>query len=116
MCRRLSAAGLAIAMSLAFWATPSPAQIHGAEVSQSIEHDVSLPLANMPPLQPKGGQRIKSVLPLHPGQPASDQADPVVQRSAGPLVVTSPGLGFAGVGTGDYGFAPDAAPPDTNGA
>ncbi len=29
---------------------------------------------------------------------------------------TTAGLQFAGVGNGDYGFAPNAAPPDTNGA
>src|SRR5207248_4428254 len=42
--------------------------------------------------------------------------DPVVQASEGTLAATSSGLNFAGVGNGDYGFAPNAAPPDTNGA
>src|SRR5262249_4310802 len=46
----------------------------------------------------------------------ANQADTVVQTTAGPLVTTSAGLNFAGVGNGDYGFGPDAAPPDTNGA
>lgn len=101
---------------LALSALPALAQTHGAEVSQAIEHDVSLPLAQMPPLQPKGGQRTKPVLLTHPGQPATNQPDPVVQTSFGPLAATSPGLGFAGVGNGDYGFAPNAAPPHTNGA
>jgi len=40
----------------------------------------------------------------------------VLQTSAGSLAATTAGLGFAGVGNGDYGFAPNAAPPDTNGA
>ena len=31
-------------------------------------------------------------------------------------MATTAGLNFAGVGNGDYGFAPNAAPPDTNGA
>jgi len=39
-----------------------------------------------------------------------------VQSSASPFVGTTGGLNFAGVGDGDYGFSPDAAPPDTNGA
>jgi hypothetical protein len=48
--------------------------------------------------------------------PVSNQPDPVLQTSAGPLVATTGGLNIAGVGNGDYGFAPNAAPPDTNGA
>jgi hypothetical protein len=42
----------------------------------------------------------------------SVQALPGVSSAA----ATTPGLGFAGVGDGDYGFIPNAAPPDTNGA
>jgi hypothetical protein len=99
-----------------FSSLPAPAQTHGAQVSGAIEHDVSLPLANMPPLQPKGGPRAKPVLPLHPDQNATPQPDPVVQTSFGSLAATTSGLNFAGVGNGDYGFAPNAAPPDTNGA
>jgi len=95
---------------------PASAQTHGAQVSAAIEHDVSLPLANMPPLQPKGGPRTKPLFLTHPGQPSPNQPDPVVQTSIGSLATASPGLGFAGVGNGDYGFAPNAAPPDTNGA
>ena len=44
------------------------------------------------------------------------QPDPVVQSSTLPNVASISGLNFAGVGNGDYGFAPNAAPPDTNGA
>ena len=108
--------GLIGAFVLALSALPASAQTHGAQVSGAIEHDVSLPLAQMPPLQPKGGPRTKPLLLTHPGQPATNQPDPVVQTSIGSLAATSPGLGFAGVGNGDYGFAPNAAPPDTNGA
>ena len=39
-----------------------------------------------------------------------------VQTSTGPLIATTSGLNFAGVGNGDYRFAPNSAPPDTNGA
>jgi len=95
---------------------PVDAQTHGAQVSSAIEHDVSLPLAQMPPLQPKGGQRTKPVMLVNPGQPEPNAIDPVVQASASAAAATTAGLGFAGVGNGDYGFAPNAAPPDTNGA
>src|SRR5438874_656201 len=99
-----------------FPSLPASSQTHGAQVSGAIEHDVSLPLGIMPPLQPKGGLRAKPVLPLHPDQSVAPQPDPVVQTSAASLAATTTGLGFAGVGNGDYGFAPNAAPPDTNGA
>jgi hypothetical protein len=108
--------GLIGTFILVLSALPASAQTHGAQVSAAIEHDVSLPLANMPPLQPKGGPRAKPLFLTHPGQPATNQSDPVVQTSIGSLAATTPGLGFAGVGNGDYGFAPNAAPPDTNGA
>lgn len=97
-------------------ALPAQAQTHGVQVSAAIEHDVSLPLEGMPPLQPKGGQRTKPLLLTHPGQPATALPDPVMQTTINSAAATSPGLGFAGVGNGDYGFSPDAAPPDTNGA
>jgi hypothetical protein len=56
----------------------------------------------------------------HKGLPIGDagkkRSDPVIQTApAGPLAPT-PGLNFAGVGNGDYGFTPNSAPPDTNGA
>ena len=46
----------------------------------------------------------------------ANRVDPVIQSTAGPLVATTPGLNFAGVGNGDYGFTVNSAPPDTNGA
>src|SRR5262252_8189850 len=52
---------------------------------------------------------------LSPGQAALNQPDPVIQATVGPRVATTSGLSFAGVGNGDYGFTPNAAPPDTNG-
>lgn len=42
--------------------------------------------------------------------------DPVLQSSTGPKVSTTTGLNFPGVGQGNYGFTPNAAPPDANGA
>jgi hypothetical protein len=110
------ASSLICIAAFVFSSLPTPAQTHGAQVSGAIEHDVSLPLSNMPPLQPKGGPRVKPVLPLHPDQTASPQPDPVLQTSFGSLAATTSGFAFAGVGNGDYGFSPNAAPPDTNGA
>jgi hypothetical protein len=84
------------------------------EVSPAVHHDVSPPLRAMsrPPLA--GPKHETPLFRLH--GPVSSQSDPVVQTSAGPLVSTTGVLNVAGVGYGDYGFAPNAAPPDTNGA
>ncbi len=83
------------------------------EVSQAA-HAVSPPVRDMrlasPGLEQKREKPILA-LPLAPGR---EQSDPVVQSTAGPNVSVTPGFGFAGVGNGDYGFAPNAAPPDTN--
>src|SRR5437867_10951152 len=86
------------------------------EVTPAVHHDVSPPLRELkvPPRSDVPRERpLRSV----PHGQAASQRDPVVQTTAGPLVATAPGgLSFAGVGNGDYGFAPNAAPPDTNGA
>ena len=86
------------------------------DVSPDIKHDVSPPLRDIPP---KGEEGPRHEIPIRrpygspegPGQP-----DGALQTSVLPLVSTTPGLNFAGVGDGDYGFIPNAAPPDTNGA
>jgi hypothetical protein len=69
-------------------------------------------------LQPGRGERhVDPLFPIPlPAGHRADVADPVVQRAIGPKVPATVGLNFAGVGNGDYGFAPNAAPPDTNGA
>jgi hypothetical protein len=41
---------------------------------------------------------------------ALNQADGALQTATGPAVATTAGFNFAGVGSGDYGFAPNAAP------
>src|SRR5882672_10279511 len=87
----------------------------GPEVSSGA-HAVSGPVRDMPE-----APRFGLVNKEHPVKPLplaarAEVDDPVVQNSILPLITTSAGLNFAGVGNGDYGFAPDAAPPDTNGA
>jgi hypothetical protein len=86
-------------------------------VDNAIHSDVSPPLRNMTaaPTSPDGKKEKE-----HKGLPIGDagkkRSDPVIQTApAGPLAPT-PGLNFAGVGNGDYGFTPNSAPPDTNGA
>src|SRR5260370_12626779 len=51
---------------------------------------------------------------LLPTVSSQTQQDPAVPGNVGPLVGTTSGLNFAGVGDGDYGFVLNAAPPDTN--
>ncbi len=85
------------------------------EVTAATHHDVSPPLREIEQRIEKRGFRIKPVGPI-PHEPSVSVEDPVVQTTVGPLVGTAAGLNFAGVGDGDYGFVPNAAPPDTNGA
>src|SRR5262249_52560396 len=84
------------------------------EVTPAIQHDVSPPLRELhiPPRSDRPREHPLRSVNLHSGP---SQPDPVVQATAGPLVSTTPGLNIAGVGNGDYGFVPNAAPPDTEG-
>src|SRR5713226_7410963 len=84
------------------------------EVTPATHHDVSPPLREIEQRIEKRGFRIKPVGPI-PHEPSVSVEDPVVQTTVGPLVGTAAGLNFPGVGDGDYGFVPNAAPPDTNG-
>ena len=118
--RKVSLVSLVVVGSvITFVAAPGQAQTPPAgsfEVSPAINQAVSPPLRDLPLSRPGiERKREKPILwlPLAPGQ---EQPDPVVQSTLGPVVNTTLGLGFAGVGNGDYGFTPNAAPPDTNGA
>jgi hypothetical protein len=95
---------------------PSPLWAQAVEVSAAIHHDVSPPLWSIPAQAPRLEPREKPLHSLPMGPAARLQPDPVLQTTIGPAVGTTAGLNFAGVGNGDYGFAPNAAPPDTNGA
>jgi len=99
----------------AFAESPTDALSDTLEVSPAVHYDVSPPLWQIPPKPEQPGPREKRhhKLPLASGTGAPD---PVLQSTAGPLVATTAGVNFAGVGNGDYGFVPNAAPPDTNGA
>ena len=94
-------------------AQPADAARH---VDASTHHDVSPPLRDIPQA-PRARTLTERPLRPIPGAPAlAPVADPVVQTSAPAPAATTAGLNFAGVGNGDYGFVPNAAPPDTNGA
>src|SRR5438477_8407627 len=85
------------------------------EIRQSIKHDVSPPLRDIAqPPEPRAVREAEPVRRLPVQLSPVQQQDSVVQQMVGPLVGTTPGLSFAGLGNGDYGFAPDAAPADTN--
>jgi hypothetical protein len=45
---------------------------------------------------------------------ATTPPDGVVQGNTNKAISVSAGLNFEGLGQGEYGFSPDAAPPDTN--
>lgn len=84
-------------------------------VSPAVHHDVSSPLRDMPS---KGRSAILHERPARPLPIAASTGAPdaAVQSTATTAAATTNGLQFAGVGAGDYGFTPNAAPPDTNGA
>jgi hypothetical protein len=91
------------------------ADIGPVEISGPVQQDVSPPLRDLPKGVRAPGNK-ETPMKLIPRGQTVHQNDPVVQGSAGPKVGTTGGLNFAGVGNGDYGFVPNAAPPDTNGA
>jgi hypothetical protein len=90
------------------------------EVSSAVYSDVSGPLSDLTgvaPAAPTDKEKKEKPLKVLPNMGnALTQDDPAVQSSTGPLVSTSGGLNFAGVGRGDYGFTVQYAPPDTVGA
>lgn len=85
------------------------------ENTPEVKHDVSPPLRQLqvPPRSDAPRERPLRTIPQGPG---SNQPDSVLQIASGPQVLTTNSVSFPGVGNGDYGFAPNAAPPDTNGA
>src|SRR5512140_3536583 len=122
--RKISILSLLVVLgALAIWPTPVLGQkpsVGPVEVSTAIQHDVSPPLRGLHGLAPAlSGTKEKKEKPLRvlPNKGnALNQPDGALQATSGPLVATTSGLNFAGIGYGDYGFSPNAAPPDTNGA
>jgi hypothetical protein len=91
------------------------AQTTGPEVSPALAHAVSLPLRDIP-TAPRARALTERPLRVLPVGPDRAQNDPIVQSTTPLSLAPIAGLRIAGVGNGDYGFTPNAAPPDTNGA
>jgi hypothetical protein len=87
------------------------------EVSVSAHHAVSAPLRDIPSA-PRARTLTERPLRSAPGSQAGPLApDGALQQfSATTNAAVSSVLNFPGVGAGNYGFSPNAAPPDTNGA
>ena len=85
------------------------------EVSNAVHHDTSGPLRTTPS---KGRSTIQHEHPRRPlpFAPSTGAPDGAVQTTPTPNLTTLAGLNIAGVGNGDYNFAPNSAPPDTSGA
>ncbi len=114
---------LALLPAVAFGQSSAAApkdQVGPVEVSAAVYSDVSAPVRDLVGAAPTAStakekkQKPLRVLPNRGN--ALNQADGALQTSTGPAVATTAGLNFAGVGNGDYGFVPNAAPPDTNAA
>lgn len=102
-------------LSMAVFAIGLQAQ-NGPEVSWS-DHAVSDHVKNMPLTGYTVGPPHEKPLRLPHGILGNqNQPDGAQQSSSLPGPSTAFSLNFPGVGNGDYGFSPDAAPPDTNGA
>lgn len=117
--------GLAAAVSLTGAMAPLVAHADSwpvVRVAKDKGHDLSLPLRDLAASEPRGAgeheykiDRVKPI-PRPKGMGGPDGALQSEVETNGPLIKTVDGVDFAGVGQGDYGFSPDAAPPDTNGA
>src|SRR5215472_13972168 len=76
-------------------------QAGAPEIKQAIQHDVSPPLRDIAvPPQPRLTREAEPVRRLPVQLSPIEQEDSVVQKMVGPLVGTTPGLNFAGVGNG----------------
>lgn len=108
---------LAVFLWACAWATPAAAQEASSKpvVIPPLAHDVSPPLRDIVAAAPPAAPAAQRIIPLRatrplPGAAAPQGEDPVLQRESLPLVGTTSGLNFAGIG------ADGVAPPDTNGS
>ena len=102
-----------------------PRTLRDPELHLLYHYDISRPLREMPvipPIAEEGEERLHPVKLIRPPRAVpSGWVDPLAQAAGGtsalaPLVSTTPGLSFDGVGAGFPGFSVTGAPPDTNGA
>ncbi|HYM84984.1 MAG TPA: hypothetical protein VEY67_12635, partial [Candidatus Dormibacteraeota bacterium] len=96
------------------------AAVGPVEVSGAVHADVSAPvrdIAGVAPTAPTDKQKKdKALRPLPNMGNALRQPDGALQGAATATAAVTAGIGFPGVGQGDYGFSDLYAPPDTNGA
>ncbi|MBC7677669.1 MAG: hypothetical protein H7233_01565 [Pseudorhodobacter sp.] len=85
------------------------------EVTSAVHHDTSGPLRGMPSKGRSAIQHEHPAKPL-PFAPSTGAPDGALQTTPTVAVTPTGGLNFAGVGSRDYGFVPNSAPPDTSGA
>lgn len=111
----LGAVGITSTSSFAAQAI-SPNGNTAPEVSGAVHQDTSPPLRAMSPSTPRAGRHIIEHGEVSPAGATTPRPDGAIQSVAGPAASTTAGIGFAGVGSGDYGFLVNSAPPDTNGA
>jgi hypothetical protein len=100
---------LVLFLSLTSWSQNVSAPI----VSYDEHHDVSPPLRSMPHAE-RAAFRWERAPKRFKDHPVSNGTDAAIQNSQGLAVSTTTGAAFQGVGVGFPGFAPNAAPPDTN--
>jgi hypothetical protein len=114
-------AAIIAAGSARLFGRPSPSTAERGsqpDVELSVHRDVSRPLRDIR-TAPRARTLTERPLRSFPGEQAQAPArdpDAIAQTSAPLASLVLSGLNFAGVGNGDYGFSPNAAPPDPNGA
>ena len=90
----------------------------GADLVELDYSDVSPPLRSIKPIPPRFADNeeheVKRLPHHHPFRPLGRQRDLALQSMAGPLVGTTAGVNFDGLGL--PGYTVTGAPPDTNGA
>jgi hypothetical protein len=96
--------------------TQQPDVLTNPEVTPAVHADVSAPLRSLSS-KPRSYYLAEKPHRMIPTGPASGAVpDGALQSTVGAQIAVTPGPTFAGVGNGDYGFTPNAAPPDPNGA
>jgi hypothetical protein len=111
-------------LATSFLPAQSQPQLQAPEPQQparewiKAEHAHTIPLREMTPMSVREDRHEAPPLRLLPrkGMPIAPTTGP--DSALQSVAATAPSIGnvtnFAGVGQGDYGFAPNAAPPDTN--
>src|SRR5438034_5001450 len=94
-------AGRVSGLSVAQAASGPPVR-YGVQVSSAARHDVSPPLRDL-----HGAPATGHAYPTRPIRVPGSSGDTTVSGNSSPALALSvtPGLNFAGVGNGDYGFA-----------